>query len=201
MMAATWKFQISTVLRLRGLIEIVDGTDKCLVLIINADKVVNLLEINDWNYQNIEAKAQLILILKDKLSSDVLHTTLATNVWDKLNECYEEKCYNTVAYLIKEIFHISFSDEMLIEPQLNNVCHKTYILKMFSEPISNAVITYAMSLTLPESYSTLHTILNFSLTTTSSLSPFIDTVITQVLTKKKNAELGCSDNSFYSYKG
>jgi len=57
MMAATWKFQISTVLRLRGLIEIVDGTDKCLVLIINADKVANLLEINDWNYQNTEAKA------------------------------------------------------------------------------------------------------------------------------------------------
>jgi len=76
--------------------------------------------------------------------------TLATNVWDKLNECYEEKGYNTVAYLIKEIFHVSFSDEMPIEPQLNNFCHKTYILKMFSEPISNAVLI-----------------------TTSSLSPFI----------------------------
>ena len=42
-------FQISTVLRLQGLIEIVDGTDKCPALVINTNKVANLLEINDWN--------------------------------------------------------------------------------------------------------------------------------------------------------
>jgi len=133
--------------------------------------------------------------------SGVLHTTSATDVWDKLNYCYEEKGHDTVAYLIKDIFHVSFSDEMPIEPQLNDVCHKTYIPKMFGEPISNAVITYAMFLALPESYSTLHTILNFSLTTTSSLSPSTDTVITQVLTEEKNAEPGCLDSSFYLYKG
>ena len=87
MTAATWKFQISTVLRLRGLMEIVDGTEhfKCPVPIINADKVANLLEINDWNCQDMKAKAQLTLILKDKSLSSVLHTTSATDVWDKLN--------------------------------------------------------------------------------------------------------------------
>jgi len=62
MTAATWRFQISTVLRLRGLMEIVNATDKCPVPIINADKVANLLEINDWNCQDMKAKAQLTLI-------------------------------------------------------------------------------------------------------------------------------------------
>ena len=59
MTAATWRFQISTVLRL---MEIVNATDKCPVPIINADKVANLLEINDWNCQDMKAKTQLTLI-------------------------------------------------------------------------------------------------------------------------------------------
>jgi len=38
-----------------------------------------------------------------------------------LNCRYEGKGQNTIAYLIKEIFRASFSDEMPMEPQLNNV--------------------------------------------------------------------------------
>jgi len=52
--------------------EIVDDTDKCLILIINTGKVTNLLKTNDWN---IEVKTQITLILKDKSLSSILHTT------------------------------------------------------------------------------------------------------------------------------
>jgi len=98
--------------------------------------------------------------LKDEPLSGVLYTTSAADVWDKLNHHYEGKGQNTIAYLIKEIFHASFSDEIPMEPQLNDIQHKVHILKTLGEPISNAVIAHAMLLALPDSYSTLHTILN-----------------------------------------
>jgi len=59
--------------------------------------------------------------LKDKPLNGVLHAISATEIWDKLNCHYEGKGQNTVAYLIKEIFHASFSDEISMEPQLNDV--------------------------------------------------------------------------------
>ncbi len=63
---------------------------------------------------------------------------------------------------------------------------------MLGEPISDAVIAHTMLFTLPDSYSTLFTILNSSPTTTDGLSLSTDTVITQVLTEEKNAKLGSS---------
>jgi len=64
----------------------------------------------------MEAQAQLTLTLKNEPLSSVLHATSTADVWDKLNRCYEGKGQNTIAYLIKEIFHALFSDKMLIEP-------------------------------------------------------------------------------------
>ena len=124
--------------------------------------------------------------------SGVLHTISTTNVWDKLNCCYKGKNPNTIVYLIKEIFCIFFSDEMPIEPQLNDIQHKAYILKTLGKPIFNTVITHAMFLALPNSYSTLCTILNSTSTTTGSLSLFTDIVIIYILTKKKSVQLGSS---------
>jgi len=117
----TWKYRICTVLRLQGLMKIVDGTTKRPILIQSADKSTNQSDINDWDHRDMEAQAQLTLTLKDEPLSGILHATSAADVWDKLNRYYEGKGQNTIAYLIKEIFHALFSDEMLIEPQLNNV--------------------------------------------------------------------------------
>ena len=117
----TWKYRICTVLRLRGLMKIVDGITKRPILIRNADKSTNQSDIDNWDHHDMEAQAQLTLTLKDEPLSGVLHATSATDVWDKLNRRYEGKGQNTIAYLIKEIFRASFSDEMPIEPQLNDV--------------------------------------------------------------------------------
>jgi len=117
----TWKYQICTVLRLQGLMKIVDGTTKRLTLIQSANKSTNQLDIDDWDHHDMEAQAQLTLILKDEPLSGVLHATSAADIWNKLNCYYEGKGQNTIAYLIKEIFHASFSDEIPMEPQLNDV--------------------------------------------------------------------------------
>ena len=85
-----------------------------------------------------------------------------------------------------------------MEPQLNDVQHKAHILKTLGEPISDAVIAHAMLLALPNSYSTLRTILNSSPTTSgSSLST--ETVINHVLTEEKNAKIGSSQVAFVAH--
>jgi len=114
----------------------------------------------------------------------------ATNAWDKLNCHYKKESQNTIVYLIKEIFCASFSDEIPMGPQLNDIQHKVYILKILSKPISDTVIAYAMLLAFPNSYSTLCTILNSTPATTGGLLLSTDIVITQVLTEEKNTKLG-----------
>ena len=90
----TWKYWISTVFRLRGLMGIVDGTIKRPILVQLADKSTNQSDINDWDRRDMEAQAQLTLTLKDEPLSGVLHATLAADVWDKLNCHYEGKGQN-----------------------------------------------------------------------------------------------------------
>jgi len=133
----------------------VDGTTKHPILIQSADKSKNQSDINDWDHRDIEAQAQLTLTLKNEPLSSILHATSAADIWDKLNCRYEGKGQNTIAYLIKEIFCASFSDEMPMEPQLNDVQHKAHILKTLGEPISDAIIAHAMLLALPDSYSVI----------------------------------------------
>lgn len=123
----------------------------------------------------------------------------ATNAWDKLNCYYKKESQNTIVYLIKEIFCASFSDEMPMGPQLNDVQHKVYILKILSKPISDTVITYAMLFAFPNSYSTLCTILNSTPATTGGLSLSTDIVITQVLTEEKNIKLGSLQVALIAY--
>jgi len=195
----TWKFRISTVLGLRGLMGLVDGTEKRPVAVINADVATNQSEIDDWDRRDLEAKAQLTLTVKDEPLSGIIHATSAFDVWDKLNSRYEGKGQNTVAYLIKEIFRATLTDEMPMEPQLNDIRHKAYILKTLGEPISDSVVAQAMLLALPDSYSTLRTILNSSPATAGGSSLSTDTVITQVLTEEKNAKLGNSQVAFLAH--
>ncbi|KAF5345487.1 hypothetical protein D9756_011381 [Leucocoprinus leucothites] len=147
----------------------------------------------------MEAKAQLTLTLKDEPLSGIIHSSTAADVWDKLNHRYEGKGQNTVAYLIKEIFHATLSDKMPMEPQLNDMRHKAYILKTLGEPISDSVVAHAMLLSLPDSYLTLRTILNSSPATIAGSFLSTDTVITQVLTEEKNAKLGNSQVAFIAH--
>jgi len=59
----------------------------------------------------------------------VIHTTIASDAWDKLNERYEGKGLHIIVHLIQEIFLASFSDEMPMAPQLYEVRYKVHILE------------------------------------------------------------------------
>ena len=62
----TWKFRITTVLDIRGLLSIVDGTHQC-------PAASNAKEHARWQKLDKEARAQICLMLKDEPLNGVLH--------------------------------------------------------------------------------------------------------------------------------
>ena len=183
----TWKYRISTVLDVRGLVNLVDGSEVVPILpdgTKEADAAIIREKILDWQRRDKEARAQLTLTLKDEPLSGVIHAISAADVWDKLLRRYEGKGKQTVAFLTGEIFRGTFTDATPLEPQLIAVRHKAYILKTLNHELSDALVAIALIISLPESYSTLRTILM----TTPEDQLTTDSVVTQVLTEERSRQ-------------
>ena len=171
-----WKYHIETVLDIRGLLHIVDGS-------LTSPTVTNppSEELIRWLRMDKQAKAQICLTLKDEPLNGVLHIATSKEVWERLCSCYEGKGKQTQAYLIGEIFWSTFTDESPLEPQLNALCHKAHILASLGLKLEDSLIAIAMVISLPESYSILRTIV---MSIQDRLSP--DSVIAQVLIEEKS---------------
>ncbi|KAF8626070.1 hypothetical protein AX17_006628 [Amanita inopinata Kibby_2008] len=170
----TWKFRLKTILELRGFFDVVKGEAKMPEDMKSGDYL-------KWAQRDMEVQAQIILSLKDEPLSGVIHTTTAKEVWDKLSEHCEGKGQQSMAYLIGELFRNTLSDESPMESQLNAMRQKSHILASLSLKLEDPLIAIVMIISLPESYSTLRTIL---MSAEDKLSP--EKVIAQVLVEEKN---------------
>ena len=169
-----WKFRITTVLDIWGLLPIVDGTSKC-------PMESQSEEHAHWHKLDKEARAQICLMLKDEPLSGVLHVATSKEAWDKLCECYKGKGKQTQAYLIGELFQNTLSEESPLEPQLNVMHHKAHIITSLGLKLEDVLVAIAIVLSLPESYSTLRMIL---MSTEDKLLP--DSIISQILIEEKS---------------
>ena len=185
----TWKFRILTVLDIRGLLPIVDGTSQCPTNTQSDDYA-------KWKRLDKEAKAQICLTLKDEPLNGVLHAETSKEVWDKLCERYEGKGKQTVAYLIGKLFWMTFTDESPLKPQLNAMRHKAHILSSLGLKLEDALIAIAMVISLPESYSTLRTIL---MSTEDKILP--DSIIAQVLIEEKSRKNATAQTALLAHGG
>ncbi|KAI0344667.1 hypothetical protein BDW22DRAFT_1302098, partial [Trametopsis cervina] len=84
-----------------------------------------------------------------------LYATSAKDVWDKLHARYEGRGKQTVVLLLSDLFRGTFSDDSPLEPQLNAMRQKTYILSSLGQPLDDSLIAAAMIISLPPSYSVL----------------------------------------------
>ena len=170
----TWKFWIETILDIRGLLSVVDGTLKFPTESQSEDYTL-------WKKLDKEARAQICLTLKDEPLNGVLHIATSKEAWDKLCERYKGKGKKTQAYLIGELFWNTLSEESSLEPQLNVMCHKAHVLTLLGLKLEDALVVIAIVLSLPESYSTLRTIL---MSIEDKL--LLDSVISQILIEEKS---------------
>ncbi|KIK13649.1 hypothetical protein PISMIDRAFT_76563, partial [Pisolithus microcarpus 441] len=79
-----WKYRINMILDVRGLWELVDGTQTTA-----PDVSVDPNGHADWLARDKEAHAQITLTLKDEPLSGVLYASTAAEVWKKLCGHYE----------------------------------------------------------------------------------------------------------------
>ncbi|GBE86218.1 Retrovirus-related Pol polyprotein from transposon TNT 1-94 [Sparassis crispa] len=169
----TWKYRTTTILRLRGLYSLIDGTE--------ADPgTADTMKKAEWDVRNNEALAQITLTLKDEPLNGVMYSMTAQDAWEKLNRRYEGRGKQTLAYLISDLFRSTLSDESPLELQLNTMQQKAHILETLGLMLDDTLIAIAMAISLPPSYSTLHTILMAS---DSKLT--VEKVVNEVLSKEK----------------
>ena len=162
-----WKYQICTVLDICGLLNIVEGKEQrpsqTLVTGMgnNATEAhaAQIEKTEDWDRHNKEAKAQITLTLSDEPLSGVIHAVSAADAWDKLNHQYEGRGHQMIAQLIGKIFRTTFMNDSPLEPQMNTIRHKAHILQTLNHSLTDSLMAIAIIHSLPETYSTLKTIL------------------------------------------
>jgi hypothetical protein len=100
----------------------------------------------------------------------------AKETWDRILWRLQGKGKHSIALLIRELFHSILSDENPLETQLNAMLQIGYNLHSLGQQLDNSLIAIAMIISLPDSYSTLCSILmatDLKLTTQSIKSSII----------------------------
>ena len=80
-----WKYRIKTVLDIRGLLPVVDGSLTCPTVTNPPSE-----DLMHWLRIDKEAKAQICLTLKDEPLNGVLHKAMSKEVCETPCGCYEE---------------------------------------------------------------------------------------------------------------
>ena len=202
----TWKYRICTVLDICGLLNIAEGKEQCpsqtLVTGMGDDAAkahaAQIEKTEDWDCCNKEAKAQITLTLSDEPLSGVIHAVSAADAWDKLNRRYEGRGHQTIAQLIGKIFRTTFTNDSPLEPQMNTIRHKAHILQTLNYSLTDSLVAIAIIHSLPETYSTLKTILLS--TPEDKLSS--DAIINHILVEEKSQKSqSTSQTTFVAHLG
>jgi len=112
-----WKFRISTVLRLRGLMEIVLGVEKCPPEMATDSKDQDTVTVlyDKWQTRNHQALAEITLTLRKEPLKYVKRHLLALEIWEALEDHYERRSQHTMAELLGDIFRTTFVDMVPME--------------------------------------------------------------------------------------
>jgi hypothetical protein len=100
----------------------------------------------------------------------------AKETWDRILRRLQGEGKHSIALLIGELFRSTLSDENLLETQLNAMLQIGYNLHSLGQELDDSLIAIAMIISLPNSYSTLHSILmatDLKLTTQSVKSSIL----------------------------
>ena len=128
----------------------------------------------------------------------MIYTGSAADAWDKLNHQYEGWGHQMIAQLISKIFHTTFINNSFLKPQMNTIHHKAHILQTLNHSLTNSLMAIAIIHSLPETYSTLKTILLS--TPEDKLSSNV--IINHILVEKKSQKSQSTfQTTFVAYLG
>ena len=93
--------------------------------------------------------------MSQELLSAVILYTLASEVWNYLEEHYEGKRQYIMVQLLGDIFRCTFLDTIPIENQLSQIRRKVHRLKILRHDLKNSLIAAVIVMSLPDLYASL----------------------------------------------
>jgi transposase InsO family protein len=149
-----WKHRVQMILEIRELWPIVIGADPC------PDSTTSPDAHAEWICRDREARAQIMLTLRDEPLNNVLAVTTAKESWEELSVRYEGKGEQKLLQLINEVFRSTLSDAEPLGPQINTVTRAACAAANLGLSLEDKLIATALISSLPSSLSTLKTILS-----------------------------------------
>ncbi|KAF8671212.1 transposition, RNA-mediated [Rhizoctonia solani] len=160
-----WKFCQTTVLKLRGLFGVANGTNNLPNSPTKAElkdnaKVSNYKEsIAKWTKQDEDAFAQITLNMEDGAMADVMDTTTAKQAWTQIVERWEGKGVQLLSFLYQQLTLTKILEDDNIATGLNNLLLIASKMKTLGEPVSNLMMAQIMMNALPPTYAIVNTVI------------------------------------------
>jgi hypothetical protein len=117
----TWKHRTGLALLSRGLMQIVNGTEK-------EPAATDQDAVTDWKTCELNARAQIQLTLEEEQLTGVMSAKNAKETWERILRKLQGEGKHSIALLIGELFCSTLSDETPLEPQLNAMLQLGYNL-------------------------------------------------------------------------
>ena len=150
---AQWNFCTQLILESRGLWNVVTGVTP------KPNQVVDPTGYEEWCQKDRDAKIQITLSLKKGPFNIIASATTTRDCWNKLANRFHGVGEQRIAYLMEELFHGTLSETEGLEPQINKLLQAARNLDSLEIALADNVLAFVIIMSLPESMSTLKTIL------------------------------------------
>lgn len=138
-----WKMQVKIVLRSMEVFKIVDGSEKCPKLKLNAttaEITAHELSLQAWDLKDVKAQSVIITSIDSQPSLHVVNCKTSCEMWAKLHSVYEQKSETGIHLLYQRLFTFgkSADDDMAnFISKLEEIVHQ---LKDLGETISDKMV-------------------------------------------------------------
>jgi len=132
---------------------------------------------DEWCLKDQDTQLTIILALKKVRQQCVYPCRTAKENWDMLKARYSDGGNRRLASFLEQVLKATFTDTEPLQPQLDKVTFANRQLEAAKIIIPDIVITHNIVLHLPESYSTLRTVLTSCNSTNMTSKWVIDQVI------------------------
>ena len=160
-------------LRSRRLWRVVNGTETA------PDETIDPDAHDEWYLKDQDAQLTIISALKNIGQQCIYPCQTAKESWDTLRARYSDGGNRRLASLLEQVLKATFTDSEPLQPQLDKVIFANHQLEAANVIIPDIVIAHYIALHLPDSYSTLRTVLTSSDSTKMTSKWVIDQVVAE----------------------
>jgi hypothetical protein len=113
----------------------------------------------EWISKDRKARIQIATTLRKGPLNLILEAKTAKECWDRIVARYQGRGGRRIAYLMESFFRVNLTDTEPLEPQLNRLVEAGRNLESINCGVNDKALAYIIIMALPDTLSTLQTIL------------------------------------------